>query len=107
MIPPVASSIATSAGVPSRPRCAVTTPSTATAAPITRARISVIGVVGGGVGDGDAVEVPEGAGVALGGVDGVMLGVGLGTGVGLADGEGVGVGLGPATSTASSPAAVG
>ena len=80
--PPVASSIAMSRGVPSRPASAVTTPATVTVAPIGSPRASPMGR---GMDPGDGVGDAVGAG-RLGAADGDGLDDGLGDGLGEAGG---------------------
>ena len=63
---PVESAIAMSAGVPSRPGSAKTTPRTWTRAPIADARASMIDTSGPAVGEGAGVGLPVGEGVAVG-----------------------------------------
>ena len=106
-MPPVASAIASSAGVPSRPASAVTAPRTTTVEPTDRARAAAIVDPGHGLADGDGLEVAAGVGlsVAIGVAVGSVEGVGVGSGVGVAVGVGVGVGVGGG-STARSPACV-
>ena len=106
-MPPVASAIARSAGVPSRPASAVTVPRTTTVEPTDRARAAAMVSPGHGLADGDGLEVAAGVGlgVAIGVAVGSIEGVGDGTDVDDGVGVGVCVGVGGG-STARSPACV-
>ena len=101
-MPPVASAIDRSAGVPSRPASAVTTPRTVTTEPIEAARAAaMVDVPGDALGDGVVLGFGVGVGPPVGvGVDvAEAVGVAVGTGVGVA--VGVGVGAGGGTSSRS------
>ena len=107
-MPPVASPIASRAGVPRRPASAITTPRTTTVRPTGAclAAATVIGAVDD-EGDGVGVGVSVGVGTRLGELVGLAVGVsdGGGDGVGSVVGEGEGEGLGGGSSS-NSPARV-
>ena len=109
MIPPSASPIANSGGVPRRPACAVTVPRTTMRLPI-GAVLAAAGSrttdpgVGVGVGRGVGVGVGRGVDVGVGEAEGAGVGVAVGGGVGV--GLGIGVGVGSGVTISSSPANV-
>src|SRR5688572_3514554 len=93
-MPPVASPIASSDGVPSRPASAVTMPRIVTVDPIGLVRAAaIVSPIGDGLGDGSAVGADVGVAVGIGvGApvgDGVGSGAGDGVGSGIGDGDGV------------------
>ena len=87
-MPPVASAIAISGGVPSRPASAITIPLTVTVEPTGRRRASAMDRPGLGCGEADGVGEAVGVGGAL--ADGAGLGLGDGGDVGSTVGVGRG-----------------
>ena len=89
-IPPVASAMARSGGVPSLPASATTTPRTNTVVPIGLSRAAAMVIGGDALGEADGAAEGEGEGVAEG--DGERLGAAVGVGPMVGD-EAAGVGL--------------
>jgi hypothetical protein len=93
---PLSSATTPSAGSPTRPGSAVTTPRTWIVVPIAEPR-AVAMVTGSPPGDGDGAGEGLGSGVGVG--DGLALGSGEGEALGSSVGDGVGDGAGPWTTS--------